>query len=99
VRADGRKELIAIAEGYRESAESWADLLHDCARRGMRAPVLAIGDGAAGFFDPAAIGDTHQCRGSAPCNLNRRRKAGSLPDVRHARTDDHLLAKRRIHPR
>jgi transposase-like protein len=37
VRADGRKELIALAGGYRESAESWADLLRDCARRGMRA--------------------------------------------------------------
>jgi transposase-like protein len=50
VRADGRKELIALADGYRESTESWADLLRDCARRGMRAPVLAIGDGALGFW-------------------------------------------------
>ena len=31
VRADGRKELIALADGYRESTESWADLLRDCA--------------------------------------------------------------------
>src|SRR5260370_24611277 len=52
VRADGRKELIALADGYRESAESWADLLRDCARRGMRAPVLAVGDGALGFWAP-----------------------------------------------
>ena len=50
VRADGRKELIALADGYRESSESWADLLRDCARRGMRAPVLAAGDGALGFW-------------------------------------------------
>ena len=50
VRADGRKELIALADGYRESAESWADLLRDAARRGMRAPVLAVGDGALGFW-------------------------------------------------
>jgi transposase-like protein len=50
VRADGRKELIALADGYREPAESWADLLRDCARRGMRAPVLAAGDGALGFW-------------------------------------------------
>jgi transposase-like protein len=50
VRADGRKELVALADGYRESAESWADLLRDCKRRGMRAPVLAIGDGALGFW-------------------------------------------------
>ena len=50
VRGDGRKELIALTDGYREATESWADLLRDCARRGMRAPVLAIGDGALGFW-------------------------------------------------
>jgi transposase-like protein len=50
VRADGRKELVALSDGYRESAGSWADLLRDCARRGMRAPVLAMGDGALGFW-------------------------------------------------
>jgi transposase-like protein len=50
VRADGRKELVALADGYRESEGSWADLLRDCARRGMRAPVLAVGDGALGFW-------------------------------------------------
>ena len=50
VRADGRKELVALTDGYRESTESWADLLRDCARRGMRAPVLAVGDGALGFW-------------------------------------------------
>jgi transposase-like protein len=50
VRADGRKELVALADGYRESAESWADLLRDAAHRGMRAPVLAVGDGALGFW-------------------------------------------------
>src|SRR3954471_19227609 len=50
VRADGRKELVALADGYRESSESWADLLRDCARRGMRAPVLAVADGALGFW-------------------------------------------------
>jgi transposase-like protein len=50
VRADGRKELIALADGYRESTGSWADLLRDCARRGMRAPMLAAGDGALGFW-------------------------------------------------
>jgi transposase-like protein len=50
VRADGRKELVALTDGYRESTESWADLLRDCKRRGMRAPVLAVGDGALGFW-------------------------------------------------
>jgi putative transposase len=50
VRVDGTKELVALADGFRESAESWADLLRDAKRRGMRAPVLAVGDGALGFW-------------------------------------------------
>ena len=64
VRADGRKELVALTDGYRESTESWAGLLRDCKRRGMRAPVLAMGDGALGFW--AALRDvfpeTHEQR-------------------------------------
>ena len=55
VRADGTKELVAIADGLRESTESWADLLRDLKRRGMRAPVVAVGDGALGFW--GALGD------------------------------------------
>lgn len=54
-RPDGTKELIAIEDGYRESTESWAALLRDLKRRGMRAPVLAVGDGALGFW--AAVRD------------------------------------------
>jgi putative transposase len=50
VRADGTKELIALDDGHRESTESWADLLRSCKRRGMAAPVLAVGDGALGFW-------------------------------------------------
>ena len=44
VRADSRKELIALDDGYRAASESWADLLRDCKRRGTRGPVLAIAD-------------------------------------------------------
>ena len=54
VRADGTKELVALADGYRESTESWADLLRDLKRRGMGAPVLAVGDGALGFWGALA---------------------------------------------
>ena len=49
-RVDGTKELVALADGYRESTESWAELLRDLKKRGMRAPVLAIGDGALGLM-------------------------------------------------
>lgn len=50
VRADGTKELLALADGYRESTESWAEVLRDLRARGMAAPVLAVGDGALGFW-------------------------------------------------
>ena len=49
--SDGRKELIAIAEGYRESAQSWRELLLDVKTRGLsQAAKLATGDGALGFW-------------------------------------------------
>jgi putative transposase len=50
VRADGTKELVALADGERESTLSWAELLRDCRRRGMRAPVVMVGDGALGLW-------------------------------------------------
>ena len=49
-RLDGTKELVAISEGYRESTQSWAEQLRDLKRRGMRPPVVAVGDGALGFW-------------------------------------------------
>jgi putative transposase len=49
--AEGKKELIAIADGYRESEQSWKELLLDCKARGLEIePHLAIGDGALGFW-------------------------------------------------
>src|SRR5262245_61674018 len=51
VTAEGKKELIAIADGYRESEQSWKELLLDCKARGLEVePSLAIGDGALGFW-------------------------------------------------
>lgn len=47
----GDKEVIALVDGYRESEESWASLLRDLKRRGLAAPLLAIGDGALGFWN------------------------------------------------
>jgi transposase-like protein len=49
--ADGRKELIAMTDGQRESETSWTSLLLDCKARGLaEAPKLATGDGALGFW-------------------------------------------------
>jgi len=54
-RQDGTKEVIALEDGFRESTESWAALLRDLKARGMRDPVVAVGDGALGFW--AALRD------------------------------------------
>jgi len=51
VTADGRKELVAIVDGYRESEQSWMELLLDVKSRGLSIdPKLATGDGALGFW-------------------------------------------------
>ena len=53
--AEGKKELIAVADGYRESEQSWKELLLDCQARGLTIePSLAIGDGALGFWKAVA---------------------------------------------
>lgn len=96
-RPDGTKELIAITDGYRESKESWAHLLRDLKRRGMRAPVLAIGGGALGFW--AAVRDVwpetraqrdwvHKLRNvldKLPKRLQAKAKA-QLKEIMHAGT-------------
>lgn len=53
-RADGTKEVIAVEDGYRESTESWLTVLRDLKKRGMQAPVVAVGDGALGFWKAVA---------------------------------------------
>lgn len=50
VRPDGRKQLVAVADGYRESTDSWADVLRGLRDRGLAPPELAVGDGALGFW-------------------------------------------------
>jgi len=57
VLPNGRKEVIALEDGYRESTESWASVLRDLKRRGLVAPLLAIGDGNLGFW--AALRDVY----------------------------------------
>lgn len=52
---EGKKELIAMTDGHRESAQSWRELLLDVKRRGLTgAPKLAVGDGALGFWKALA---------------------------------------------
>ena len=48
---DGRKQLLAVHDGFRESELSWQELLQDLKRRGLELPPkLAVGDGAMGFW-------------------------------------------------
>ena len=82
VRADGTKELVTIADGYRESTDSWADLLRDAKRRGMRAPVLAVGDGALGFW--AAVRDVFPETRAQRCWFHKSGNVlGALPKSAH----------------
>lgn len=50
VTEDGEKELLAVEDGWRESKESWATILRGLVNRGLKSPLLAIGDGALGFW-------------------------------------------------
>lgn len=63
--AEGKKELLAMLDGYRESAESWKELLLDLKQRGLKIdPKLAVGDGALGFWKalPQVYGSTRAQR-------------------------------------
>ena len=63
--AEGKKELVAITDGYRESEQSWREVLLDLKARGLTIdPKLAIGDGALGFWKalPQVFGTTKMQR-------------------------------------
>ena len=91
VRADGTKELVTVSDGYRESTESWAEVLRDLKNRGMTAPVLAVGDGALGLWN--ALGQvwpetTHQrCWVHKPARVH-----SALPKRLHPRAKELLHA-------
>lgn len=50
VTEDGQKEVLAVEGGYRESKDSWRAVLNSLIARGLKAPLLAVGDGALGFW-------------------------------------------------
>jgi len=63
--AMGNKDIVGMVDGYRESAQSWKELLLDLKHRGlMTGPELAIGDGALGFWKALreAYGETREQR-------------------------------------
>lgn len=62
VTVDGSKEVIALEDGYRESEESWASLLRDLKRRGMTAPMLAVGERRPGLLGSCERGVSRDTR-------------------------------------
>lgn len=69
VREDGCKELLAVEDGYRESADSWAVVFRDLAARGMNAPKLVTGDGALGAW--AALRDVFPTAREQKCWVHK----------------------------
>jgi len=90
VRADGTKELVACSDGYRESTESWAGVLRDLKNRGMTAPMVAVGDGALGFW--AALGEVFPATVEQRCWVH---KTANILDALPKRL--HRQAKAAIH--
>jgi putative transposase len=100
VRVDGTKELVSITDGHRESTESWADVLRDLKRRGMRAPVLAVGDGALGFWGALSevfpdtahqrcwVHKTANCMNALPKSAQPAARA-ALAEIRDAEDREH----------
>jgi transposase-like protein len=83
VRADGRKELVAVADGTRESTEDWAELLRGLRRRGMGAPVVMVGDGALGLW--RALREVFPVTREQRCWVHKVRNVlGALPKSVHA---------------
>src|ERR671930_563515 len=83
VRADGRKELVAVADGTRESTDDWAELLRDLRRRGMGTPVVMVGDGALGLR--RALREVFPQTREQRCWVHKVRNVlGALPKSVHA---------------
>ena len=67
---DGRKQLLAVHDGFRESELSWQELLEDLKRQGLELPPkLAVGDGAMGFW--AALRKVYPATGEQRCWLHK----------------------------
>jgi putative transposase len=93
VRPDGTKELVALADGYRESIDSWAEVLRSLRDRGLSAPVLAVGDGALGFW--GALRDVFPKTREQRCWVHRTKNVlDALPKRLH---DDAKVALKDIY--
>jgi len=92
VTAEGRKELLAMDEGYRESTASWSGVLRGLRDRGLlEAPLLAVGDGGLGLW--AALDQVFPSTRHQRCwNHRRLNVLDKLPRRLHAATSTQLHA-------
>ena len=90
VTPDGRKERVAIGDGLRESKESWKELLLDLKKHGLqRGPLLAVGDGAMGFW--AALEEVFPATRTQRCWFHKVGNVlNALPKSSHARAKSAL---------
>jgi transposase-like protein len=87
----GRKHLLAVEEGYRESTQSWREVLLDLKRRGLaEAPKLAIGDGSLGFWN--AVTKVYPATGHQRCWMH---KTGNI--LNYLPKSSQAKAKKGIH--
>ena len=86
----GEKEILAIADGYRESKQSWQAVLLDLKSRGLEAPKLAIGDGAMGFW--AAMEEVYSATRHQRCWVHK-----TLNVLNHFPKNLHGQARDKIH--
>ena len=86
----GRKELLAMTDGFRESTQSWREVLLDLKRRGLKQdPKLAIGDGALGFW--AALREVFSTTREQRCWVHKTMNVlNALPKSLQARAKGHL---------
>jgi transposase-like protein len=92
VTPDGRKERVAIDDGLRESKESWQALLLDLKARGLpHGPLLAVGDGAMGFW--AALEEVFPATRTQRCWFHKMGNVlNALPKSQHGRAKNDLQA-------
>jgi putative transposase len=101
----GVKHLIALREGYRESAESWGDLIRDCRKRGLNEPACWIADGALGLW--AAVNEQSRNSAQQRCTNHKtmnvidklplKERPTWMPRVRAIWQADSEKAARRLH--
>lgn len=91
VNADGKKELISLMEGYRESYESWREIWRGVQGRGLASPLLVVGDGIPGLWK--AVADVYPQARDQRCWVHKMRNVvDKVPKAKQPEVLDRLRA-------